>query len=216
MYHFPCPVCIHAHVGVGLSHRIPTKLCVWKIIKYNIQGLWILLQRTRAQSIRSQKLLHILDCVEQYLFFFFFQTAIKLFRPRETMQMVLHYEPIRIRRLVISSFLRWRWHNPISGFPSNSPTHLSLTTLSLLSDSPLRSCSFYEKGCSTLIPTICVRSAATAKLSTIRMPWENLNCDTLLSPTIPESSNSSESGGGRSSLILLGHDAALRRCQICR
>lgn len=91
------------------------------------------------------------------------------------------HHPISIKRLDIFLFLNRRWYNPISGSPSRSPTHL---LFSRLSDSPLRSCSFYVKSCCTLIPTICVGSVNTATLSTFCMLGQYPGCHWLCFPTI--------------------------------
>lgn len=144
--------------------------------------------------------------------------AIKLCSLRETTQMALHYDPIRIKSLAISSscteediILFWDLHL--------IALHISFSLASLplsLSDSPLRSCSFYEKGCCTLIPTICVRSVDTATLSIFCMPREYPGCHGLLFPTVPEYSPSPRNSDRQSLLTPLGHRLALNGCQIFR
>lgn len=111
--------------------------------------------------------------------------------------MALHYDPIRIKRLAISSSCT----EDIILF--RDLRHISFS-LASLSDSPLRSCSFYEKGCCTLIPTICVGSVDTATLSTFCMPWVYPGCHGLLFPTIPEYSPSPRNSDRQSLLTLPG------------
>lgn len=120
--------------------------------------------------------------------------------------MALHYDPIRIKRLAISSSCA----KDIILFQD---LHLIAQRISFslasLSDSPLRSCSFYEKGCCTLIPTICVGSVDTATLSIFCMLSEYPGCHGLLFPTIPEYSPSPWSSDRQSLLTLHGSPAQL-------
>lgn len=96
--------------------------------------------------------------------FFFCVMAIKVYSVTETTQIASHYDPMTNKRLTISSscseddIILFRDLHLIA-------PHIAFT-LASLSDSPLRSCSFYEKGGCTLIPSICVGSVDTATLST--------------------------------------------------
>lgn len=118
--------------------------------------------------------------------------------------MALHYDPIRIKRLAISSSCT----EDIILFQDLHliAQHISFS-LASLSESPLRSCSFYEKGCCTLIPTICVGSVDTATLSIFCMPSEYPGCPGLHFPTIREYSPSPRNSGRQSLLTLPGSPA---------
>lgn len=95
--------------------------------------------------------------------------------------MALHYDPIRIKSLAISSscaqdIILFRDLHPAR------PTHLLLP----FSGAPLRSRRLCEKGRCTLIPTICVGSVDPAALSTFWMPCERRACHgPLLRPPLP-------------------------------
>lgn len=143
---------------------------------------------------QKHKILGVLNWSNMYTFFFTWP----LNYIRETMQMALHHDPIRIKRLTISSscteddIILFRDLHLIA-------LHISFS-LASLSDSPLRSCSFYEKGCCTLIPTICVGSVHEATLSTFCMPREYPGCHRLRFLTMPENSPSPRSSDRQSLL----------------
>lgn len=127
----------------------------------------------------------------------------------QKIQMASHNDPIRIKRLTISSSCA---EDDIILVRDLHLIALDIPfSLASLSDSPLRSCSFYEKGGCTLIPTICVGSVDTATLSTFCLESTVTGCVFL---TIPEYSPSPRSSD-RQSLLTPGVTASvLHGCQI--